>query len=513
MEQNFYKDEFEQMLRDTTEDFKMYPSRKVWHSIYNDLHPDRRWPSFAVCLLLLTAILYIGVSNNNSISKNSRINNILSSAGAGTGVIPSAADNKNVIANSGDAAGLQEQTATQSPVVNKNVNGLPGNSGYNTASKNRKESAAGLVDFAPASNNRELARTVNVSSVENAAVLSESGKAIPGNNSYTTFAKDDKTVAAEHKQPAQALQRKKLILNDNSLVGIVLSGSNEEGSNETAASSKQGVDKNSYAKTPVVSTDEKSWIEDFAFHNIRNRNKWKTNMSFRYYITPSLGYRQLRKNNDYDPVSSLLLRTNDNDAVNQQAAPGFEGGVQVVLDLSKKLKFKSGVQFNYTNYITHAHELQHPAQTTVLMNDLNNGHIMPVAYNSNYGNVLGSNFSKLNNSTNQISLPIGAEYMLTGNRKIKWYVGGDIQPSLLLSGNAFLISSDSKNFVEDASLLRKLNLNSNLETFVSFKTPSGVDINVGPQLRYQLFSTYTDKYSYTEKLFNLGLKVGVTKKL
>src|SRR5215212_9793352 len=72
MENNFYNDNFEQMLKDATENFRMYPSRRVWHSIYNDLHPGRRWPSLAVCLLLISSVLYMGVSNNNSINSISR---------------------------------------------------------------------------------------------------------------------------------------------------------------------------------------------------------------------------------------------------------------------------------------------------------------------------------------------------------------------------------------------------------------------------------------------------------
>src|SRR5688572_22524081 len=68
MEKDFYTDDFEQLLKDTTEDFRMYPSRKVWHSIYNDLHPAKKWPSFAVCLLLITTILYVGIDNNNAIN-------------------------------------------------------------------------------------------------------------------------------------------------------------------------------------------------------------------------------------------------------------------------------------------------------------------------------------------------------------------------------------------------------------------------------------------------------------
>src|SRR4051812_33640910 len=63
MENNFYRDHFEQLLKDTTDNFRMYPSRRVWHSIYNDLHPGKKWPSVAVLLLLMFSIMYIGVTN------------------------------------------------------------------------------------------------------------------------------------------------------------------------------------------------------------------------------------------------------------------------------------------------------------------------------------------------------------------------------------------------------------------------------------------------------------------
>ena len=68
MEDNNYKDEFELFLKESADEFRMVPSRKVWYSLYNNLHPDRRWPSMAVCLLILTAVLYLGIANNNSLS-------------------------------------------------------------------------------------------------------------------------------------------------------------------------------------------------------------------------------------------------------------------------------------------------------------------------------------------------------------------------------------------------------------------------------------------------------------
>ena len=74
MEDKNYNNDFEQFLRNSIEDFKMIPSRKIWYGIYNNMHPDRKWPSIAVCLIILSIIMFVGVANNNSISSSSRKN-------------------------------------------------------------------------------------------------------------------------------------------------------------------------------------------------------------------------------------------------------------------------------------------------------------------------------------------------------------------------------------------------------------------------------------------------------
>ncbi|MEI9957146.1 MAG: hypothetical protein WDM90_12780 [Ferruginibacter sp.] len=66
MERKFYTDDFEQLLKDKSDEFRMYPSKRVWHSIYNDLHPGRKWPSIAVSMLLVIVLLMMGYWNNNS---------------------------------------------------------------------------------------------------------------------------------------------------------------------------------------------------------------------------------------------------------------------------------------------------------------------------------------------------------------------------------------------------------------------------------------------------------------
>ena len=65
MENNFYNDNFEALLKEKSDEFRMYPSKRVWHSIYNDLHPSRKWPSIAISMLLVIALLLIGYLNTS----------------------------------------------------------------------------------------------------------------------------------------------------------------------------------------------------------------------------------------------------------------------------------------------------------------------------------------------------------------------------------------------------------------------------------------------------------------
>ncbi|MEO7119837.1 MAG: hypothetical protein ABIY62_01995, partial [Ginsengibacter sp.] len=66
MERRFSMNDFEQSLKDQADEFKMMPSKKVWHGIYNDLHPGRRWPSVAMSLLLVVTIIGIGYMNTKT---------------------------------------------------------------------------------------------------------------------------------------------------------------------------------------------------------------------------------------------------------------------------------------------------------------------------------------------------------------------------------------------------------------------------------------------------------------
>jgi len=60
-----HNDNFEQFLREATENFKMRPSVRVWNSIYNNIHPSKKSPSAASFLIFI--ISFFILNNNNSV--------------------------------------------------------------------------------------------------------------------------------------------------------------------------------------------------------------------------------------------------------------------------------------------------------------------------------------------------------------------------------------------------------------------------------------------------------------
>jgi len=99
---------------------------------------------------------------------------------------------------------------------------------------------------------------------------------------------------------------------------------------------------------------------------------------------------------------------------------------------------------------------------------------------------------------------------LWGNDKLAWYTGATIQPTFVAGGKAYLISADRNNYVADPSLIRKWNLNTGIESYITYKF-DGFSLQAGPQYRRQLMSTYYNKYTVNEKLSNVGIKLGLIK--
>lgn len=476
MEDNNYRDGFELFLKESADDFKMVPSRKVWYSLYNNLHPDRKWPSMAVCLLILTAVLYIGIANNNSLSNNAKkiysenFSNTLAEKNIQTKLLFSLKDYTKTISNK------QQQSFI---TINKIEN--------NVAEKSMVFSNVESIKAADEETAAKQVETINTDKylddrlkIKNVSKSNIQKAAIPAN-----------TLADENKIYQVVLNNAVIGNSQENDVAVV----NEE---NTAT----------LFEKDILLNIEKSWKEDYAFRNKPALNKFKQNSTFSYYITPSVGYRSFSKSSGSIkptlPTSYALASTGYNGSeLFDNAAINLEIGATLQYNITKTLRLKSGVQANYINYVSNVTALGHPSQTSITLNN-NNTNIRSANYSTKAGN------NKLNKTNIQIALPLGADYKVTGNSKFNWYIGGTLQPTYVVGGNAFVLSSDEKYYISENSLLRKTNLNTSIETFISFKSSNGVVLNVGPQFRYQLFSTYKKQYGYSEKLYNVGIKVGVT---
>jgi hypothetical protein len=104
---------------------------------------------------------------------------------------------------------------------------------------------------------------------------------------------------------------------------------------------------------------------------------------------------------------------------------------------------------------------------------------------------------------------VGVEFKVKGDDRVQCGVASTVQPTYLLGDKAYVISSDYKNYANMPDLVRRWNVNTSLETFVAYST-GHLNWQVGPQVRYQILSSYLKKYPVKENLFDFGLKVGIS---
>jgi len=71
MDRNLHTDDFVRLLREKSDEFRMYPSKRIWFSIYNNIHPCRKWPSVAMSITLISALLLVGYLNTNNAASSS----------------------------------------------------------------------------------------------------------------------------------------------------------------------------------------------------------------------------------------------------------------------------------------------------------------------------------------------------------------------------------------------------------------------------------------------------------
>lgn len=490
MERRFYNDDgFEQFLRDATEHFRMYPTKKVWRSIYNDIHPSRKWPSLSALLILIASVMFIGVSNTRT------------QVGKDAAYIAS--------------LNLQLEPLSLSKQATASVTG---NEDFNSANK----TVASNEQVTTYNNVQQAISITDISesnSEANAVLRNPSSTRI--NHAFTM------QVSAPHPVTDSPLES---VLEDISTFTSVTPTLSEDLS--VAVDSEISGEENLHATLTLPSDKEETiatlpttasvdenktqhWIDEYAFYSIQNRKQKKSPWSYHAYITPSFGYRVLHNESNFTPEAFLQSTIIANSAsakleLVHNPAMNFELGGGVYYQLNRLVRLKAGVQMNFTNYKINAFGLSHAGMATVMMNS-------DIPQNPNieirptYLSTVGTgNEIQLNSSTMQFSVPIGADVRIAGNKEITWYAGATLQPTYVAGGNAFMVSADHKHYIADATILRRFNMNVGAETFISYQPMKGLRLQVGPQLRYQLMSSYIKDYPMNERLYNIGIKMGVT---
>lgn len=252
-----------------------------------------------------------------------------------------------------------------------------------------------------------------------------------------------------------------------------------------------------------------------ALNNITVTKK-KNKTSLQFYFTPTITTRKLTENKSYilNGSNSLLSITNPNtvffnvnDYVNHTPEVGAEFGLAAIIPFSKNINLRAGVQLNISRYSIKAFN----APGDIATYALNRGtRVDNMSMMSNYrNNQNGFNPDYLHNFYFQISAPIGFEYHIAKSNKVQFGISGTVQPTFLLKNSVYLLSVDYKNYTEVPWLVRKVNANTSIQPFVSYSTGK-LNWQIGPQIRYQLLSSYVDTYPVKENLFNYGFKIGAS---
>ncbi len=460
MESNYSNRDFEQFVQQNADQYRMYPSERVWKGINSTLHTRRRWYGFWLTILLLAT------------------------GGAVTWVMTTYPSNKkqdqSSIVNSAIPVKENSLKNISTTVSEKIENLLPFAQPYLAIPD--EIVVNNDVPFAEIENLRPLTADeiiVNLPSVEDVAVAASTEK------NYSS------------------------LINKMSPPAIISAGSFAD--NNELITSKLLAEE----KLPVKVDNVKSGLTDQLFlltiESVINSYKYQKpakRVSWQLFVTPTVSYRKLSVNKDFDkPAPGVYPFANladVNSVVTHKPDLGLQLGLSARYPITKNLKLRGGLQFNINRYDIKAYQFN--GEVAQIDLNGNQGNINTWTYYRNYS---GYKSDWLKNYYFSVSAPIGAEVKLIGNKKTNVGVAGTIQPTYILSDRAYLISTDYKNYAEVPRLIRHVNLNTSFETFVNY-TSGKTKWQIGPQVRYQILSSFHNKYPVKENLFDFGLKVGLT---
>ncbi|HEX4877534.1 MAG TPA: hypothetical protein VFV31_12740 [Chitinophagaceae bacterium] len=487
MDRRFNRDrEFEQFVKQNADQYRMFPSEKVWEGIHNTLHTRRRWYGIGLALLLLSTATVTSVMLNNAGKKQE-----LADKAPVTVYSPAAGK---------ETTKQPVMIAPEKPVVRNTFNARP-------------DKVHALLVNDKMNGSPETKETV--SSTDEEALALESFPSIH-------FIKPSVTDAPVAETKNTDLLRKQIATKKvTAPVPVVMAGKNVQAIqplNTEAITDKPDVNTNEIAVQKKEAVAERRYTSPYTIESVLNAYKFKRGrkkIAWQVYITPTISYRKLEENKAFLNAARNLLGTpanysysfsDINSIVTHKPDIGLQMGFSGVYPLTKRLRITAGLQFNISKYDIRAYNHDGEVATIALSN--NAGGTNTVSTITNYRNIGGYKADWLANMYVSGSAPVGLELILSKTNKTTVGVAGTLQPTYILGNRAYLLSADFKNYAEVPSLTRKWNLNTGFEVFAGYRT-GNVDWRIGPNVRYQVFSSFVNKYPIKEHLFDFGLKLGI----
>lgn len=481
MDERYYDREFENFVKRNADQYRMYPSDKVWKNIHHNLHTRRKWYAIGITLLLLsigavTGVMLSTTSTSKSISAISNKRSEATSVHSDSKSLPLVAINQ------------EKKTANKKPLINTPETLQQSLFSISTTdnSNNDEQNNIASLSYNP------------IAPIQPSDLIAKVAQPEHLFNTALTFNK-----------PASPAKNKTLFVSNSDIQN-----------NKTETAFPSNIDEVKPAAKEIAEIkllenkqhDIFPTIESVVLNYKHDRRAKK--LSWEIFVTPNITYRRLSENKDFIAAAQSVNNnlnytafTNINSLVTHRPDVGLQLGTTASYPILKNVNLVAGVQFNISKYDILAN-YSTPEVTTIALNSGAGANSVSTTSNYRNFNFLGNNSSWLRNFYFSASIPIGAEIKIASKGNTQIGVRGTVQPTYIIGDRAYLISTDYKNYAEFPELIRRVNINSGLELFATFPTGK-VKWKIGPQARYQSRSSFKSQYPIKEHLFDFGIKVGI----
>ena len=267
--------------------------------------------------------------------------------------------------------------------------------------------------------------------------------------------------------------------------------------------------------TTAITPNEPSYpLSIESVTNSYQRQKHSPRFRWQLHFTPTVSYRSLKEDQKFIAqarmnlsAAPLAATTELSNVINHRPDLGMQLGLLGTYPLGKRLDLIAGLQFNVSKYDIKAFNYPTEVATIALVNAWG-GPTAVATVTSFRSNGFMSKASWLRNYYYSLSAPVGLEWRILGKKQNHWGFSTTVQPTYMVGNRSYIISMDYQNYAEVPYLINKWNLNVGLETYAKFSV-GNTDFRVGPQVRYQLFSSFKKGYPVSEHLYDFGVKLGI----